>query len=313
MKRRFAVLTALVLDLLTDGAAAALPRRIAAFFRLTPRKIHLPPRGELPASDGRAGPVQLVLDESDVYETSLPIPGKWGVDPWAIVEMQMHRLSPLKPELVICDVSVGQTAEGTQAQLSLVRREIIERTQGRAGTIGSITANTDFAPEFLRLDKTRLRRRAIRILILCLLLWLALPLPLLLAGWLIERQTAALEAELAGLSADVRQTRQLHDRITFLAQDLGRTSALLTQPERRRILDELAMLLPDDSWIDDLSIRPDGIHLHGQSADATALLERIRQDPLFLDAHFTAPIMRSPGGNAETFTLSLSLAGGAKP
>jgi general secretion pathway protein L len=105
----------------------------------------------------------------------------------------------------------------------------------------------------------------------------------------------------------------LRDRITFLGQDLDRTKALLAQPQRNRILDELAMLLPDDSWIDELSIRPDGIRLHGQSADATALLDRFRKDPLFPDARFTAPIMRTPNGSGESFTLVLTLRGGAKP
>ncbi|HMA49762.1 MAG TPA: PilN domain-containing protein [Magnetospirillaceae bacterium] len=313
MKRRLTVLASLFLDLLTDGAAAGLPGRVSAFFRLTPRRFLLLPRGEPPVVDSGSGPVQLILHHSDVYETSVPLPGKWGVDPWAVVEMQLHRLSPLKPELVAWDVGTGQAAAGAEARLSLVRRDVLDRALQAAVSVQSVTADTDYAPEFLRLDITRLRRRILRIFSLGLLFWIALPLPLLLACWLVQRQTVAIETELAGLSADVRHTRQLRDRVIFLTQDLGRTSALLVQPERRRILDELAMLLPDDSWIDDLSIQPGGIRLHGQSADATALLDRIRKDPLFSDVRSTAPIMRSPGGNAETFTLALSLAGGGKP
>lgn len=293
MKRRLTVLAASVLDLLTDGAAAALPRKLAAFFHLTP--------------------VQLVLPEREVYETVLPIPGKWSADPWAVTEMQLHRLSPVKPDLVVWDVSTAQGIDGLEARLSLVRRDVLDRARQSAPGIMAITADTPFAPQFLRLDKDRLRRRALRLLGLCLLLWFTLPLPLLLASWLLDRQTAAIESELSGISADVQRTRQLRDRITFLGQDLDRTAALLAQPERHRILDELAMLLPDDSWIDDLSIRPDGIRLHGQSADATAMLGGMRKDPLFGEARFTAPIVRAPNGSGESFTLALTLKGGAKP
>lgn len=311
MKRRFTVIAARLLDLLTDGAAAAMPRGLSRFFRLMPRRIELPRGGEVPTSAaGGPGPLQLVLHESDVYETVLPMPGKWSVDPWAVTEMQLHRLSPVKPELTIWDVGTGVGESGSEARLSLVRRDVVEKALARSRHVTSITADTGFAPEFLRLDPRRLKRRALRLLGLCLLLWLSLPLPLLLAYWLAERQTAILDARLSALSGDVKQTRQLRDRITFLAQDLDRTTALMAQPERRRILDELAMLLPDGSWIDDLSIRPDGIRLHGQSADATALLDRFRGDPLFADVHFTTPIVRAPGGTGETFALAMSIQGG---
>lgn len=312
MMRRLLALTAFVLDLLTDGAAAALPFGLAAAFRLIPRRVRLLPGGRFPVpspSDAE----QLVLPESDVYEVAVPIPDKGSVDPWAVMEMQLHRLSPLKPELVAWDVSTGQGADGHEARLTLVRRDIIARLRQEAGNVTSITADTPFAPQFLRLDKGRLQRRALRLLGLCLTLWTGLLLPLLLSDWLAVRQTAGIETELSGLSADAQKTRQLRDRVTFLGQDLDRTMALLAQPERRRLLDELAMLLPDDSWIDDLSIRPDGIRLHGQSADATALLDRFRNDPLFQDVRFTAPILRTPGGSTENFTLALTLKGGAKP
>ncbi len=313
MIRRFRVAAAFVLDLLADGASAALPRWMAAAFRLVPKRLLLPPGGALPKQFSSSEPVQLVLRESDIYETVLPIPGKWSIDPWTVSEMQLHRLSPVKPDLIAWDVSIGQGIGGTEARLSLVRRDILDHARQSARFVTSITADTPFAPQFLRLDKNRLRRRSLRILGLCLILWLSLPLPMILASWLIERQIEGIETDLSSLSADVQKTRKLRDRITFLGQDLDRTTALLDQPERHRILDELAMLLPDDSWIDDLSIQPDGIRLHGQSADATALLDRFRKDPLFPNAHFTGPILRSPNGNAESFTLALTLTGGAKP
>jgi len=70
------------------------------------------------------------------------------------------------------------------------------------------------------------------------------------------------------------------------------------------VLEELAKLLPDQTYIKDLRIDGDTLHISGQSDDAVSLIGFLEKSNHFSKATFFAPTTKLPGGPmGETFHI----------
>ncbi|MBB6252011.1 PilN domain-containing protein [Nitrospirillum iridis] len=326
--RRLARLAILALDGLANGVAAVLPRRWHRPLGLRVPVLALPPGGGgLVGAVGR-GPVRLALSPVDVHTVDVPLPkgALLGgmVDARGFVEMQAHRFMPLRPDLLAWDVVTLTGAEGAgtapaAARVYMVRRTVLSAALATAAQAGlSLTGITVAvapgqgpAPEFLRFDPGRVRRRAMGMAVAAGLFWLALPIPFAIAIWVLDQQTANVERELAALVKEARAVQDMRDRILFLSVDASGTAVLLAQPGRGQVLDELALAFPDTVWLTDVSLMPEAVVLQGRGPDLADVLARVRAAGPFIDVRFTAPSdIPPPNGTARDFTLTAVLAVG---
>ncbi|MFN7089157.1 MAG: PilN domain-containing protein [Allorhizobium sp.] len=72
--------------------------------------------------------------------------------------------------------------------------------------------------------------------------------------------------------------------------------------------EELTRILPDSTWLTDLSVHENGISITGFSQAAADLIAIADASPLFQDPRFTAPVMRVPGQEGERFTIQMKVA-----
>ncbi|MEA1674698.1 PilN domain-containing protein [Nitrospirillum sp. BR 11163] len=303
---RALVLTAGMIDGLAEAVAAALPRRMARYLGLSPQPVQLAPGGMSMVGLAGHGPLTLLLDSQDVYTVDLPIPRGIGIDPWKQAAMLAHRYMPLKPELLAWDLVTVREGNDVIARISMVRRSVLAAALRAGGRVASVTtAGPGPRPQFLRLDVMRLRRRLGRMLALLSVAAVVLPLPPLLVAWTLDQQTAHMEQKLKTLADEVKAVRQLQERAEVLGAVLSRDSDALVQPSRRQLLDEVARALPDDAWLQELSLHGGEIVLQVRAADPQAVLTRFQEVPLFSRARFLAP----PGPNGAAFGLVLPISG----
>lgn len=303
---RLLALLATVLDGIANAFVTSCPTRLARYLGVLPHTVRLPPGGEGGSVSVPGEPVRLILDPQDVYSVDLPLPRGVGVDPWAQAQLQAHRYMPLKPTLLMWDLVVFRRAGQRVARISMVRRSVLDAARRISPQILEITTEgSELQPQFLRLEPQRLRCRGLRILALLVVSVLAVPIPLLLLTWTLDQQTTHMERKLKALAGDVKAVGVLRERVEVLDYILNHSGSLLVQASPGRILDEVARNLPDDSWLQELSLSPGHLLLQGQSANTEDVLSRFRNDPLFTNVHLSTPA----GGNAVgAFTLTFSVA-----
>jgi general secretion pathway protein L len=69
------------------------------------------------------------------------------------------------------------------------------------------------------------------------------------------------------------------------------------------VLARLTRLLPDDTYLTDLSLRQRQLTLSGQSAAAARLIAGLSADPMFDNPGFAAPVTRNEAANRDVFSL----------
>jgi general secretion pathway protein L len=137
---------------------------------------------------------------------------------------------------------------------------------------------------------------------LLLLANLALPV------WQKSTYTKALETELADFKRQSAETVTLREKVDqaklenrFL--EIKKIDSL----QMLQILNELTMVIPDDTWISNFELRDKTIHLHGQSLASAALIPLIDASPLFRNVTFRSPVTQNKQNNTERFHISAEL------
>jgi general secretion pathway protein L len=147
-------------------------------------------------------------------------------------------------------------------------------------------------------------------------------LALLAPGWREQRHLSRLNAEIARLDPNVKET----DRVL---RDLERKRKLIATADGIEaagvrplpVLRELTELLPNDAWLTTISLDPKGIELTGQASAASALIPLLENSPRLERAEFSSPVTRGRD-NKEQFRIRAAweapaaappVAGGAPP
>jgi general secretion pathway protein L len=73
------------------------------------------------------------------------------------------------------------------------------------------------------------------------------------------------------------------------------------------ILDELTRLVPNDSWVKQLTVRGRTVEIDGNSSHASDLVSRVEGSAIFENPNFRSPITLAPDGKSERFDLSLDI------
>ncbi len=121
--------------------------------------------------------------------------------------------------------------------------------------------------------------------------------------------SSRLDRDIAALRPRVDAVQALHRRLAG-----GSAGADLVEDERRRLGDALQVIaavtrvLPDDSFLTDLTLRQGQLTISGQSPAAARLIPAISADPNFNAPAFSAPVTRIEGQNTDLFSIRAGVA-----
>lgn len=140
----------------------------------------------------------------------------------------------------------------------------------------------------------------------CLLIGVALTSVAALGTALFRREQAlaALQTETSALQKRAVATRQ---RLTAAQSALVEAAS----PRLRKIesmsvlqvLEEVSRVLPDEAWVGELQLGPDGIVIDGHARSAAELIGLLSRAPAFRDVSFVTPVTRDAGKGQERFRI----------
>lgn len=125
------------------------------------------------------------------------------------------------------------------------------------------------------------------------------------------RQSLALrdvDAAIAALRPRVDQAEALRRRLATAAASVDVIAA-----QRAKVGDALATLaavteiLPDDTYLTELTLAQRKLELHGQSTSAARLIAALAADPAIRNPAFTAPVTRNDAMKADLFAIQAEI------
>ena len=102
--------------------------------------------------------------------------------------------------------------------------------------------------------------------------------------------------------ADMRKT--LDDRGAAL--DLLRQYKL-GSPAVVEVINELSILLDDETWLYSLELKDGQVHIQGTSNSASSLIARLEETDMFKGARFSSPVTREGASGRERFQLTVGI------
>nr|WP_321986197.1 PilN domain-containing protein [uncultured Lichenicoccus sp.] len=117
------------------------------------------------------------------------------------------------------------------------------------------------------------------------------------------------ERRIAALQPQVAQVQAL--RRTLLAGSAGAdaiAAARLRLGDPLRLMAALTRVLPDDTYLSDLTLRTGSMTVTGQSGSAVRLIPALSADPAFTAPAFSAPVTRIEASNTDLFSIRAHVA-----
>jgi general secretion pathway protein L len=129
-----------------------------------------------------------------------------------------------------------------------------------------------------------------------------------------EQTLAALRQEMVGLRRTVAQVEAAQAEM----ERLQAASAFLAERRREvlpvtRLLGELTHVLPDNTWLVQLSMSEDKLQLTGYSSAAAGLIQQVTTSAAFRAPQFRSAVMQDSAVGRERFELMLTVSGAGQP
>lgn len=271
--------------------------------------------GALRAALQRQGrlPLTLRLPPGLLLERSLVLPLLAEREAGQVLGYEMDRYTPFRAEELFWTWAIERRDRANarlHLRLSFVARAALQPLLTALGRLGAVPTGIEAAAgsqlRRVPLDPAtaaRLWRRGGLAALggLCALLAVgAMLLPFLLQA----SAQAAVERRFASLQPVVTQVERLRRELAGRAAGVDVFAA-----ERARVGDPLEVLatltdlLPDDTFLTELSLRQGRLNLTGQSAAAVQLITALSANPVIRNPAFAAPVTRGPGGRGDQFSI----------
>lgn len=249
-----------------------------------------------------------------VRELSMPAAVEENLD--QVLRYEMDRYTPFKADAVYHGHQVigRDSAQGrVQVRLVAVPRTFLDHWLQEFGNWGvhPDRVEADQAPG-VNLAPTRgpvVRRRlpsgrALLTGAVVALLVVALLLPL----WKLREVVVQLNREVAQVQQAAARAQDLREeRDRLLDQSLYLVERRASRYPVVNVLNELAAILPDDTWVQSLQINDRRLVIQGQSTSASGLIGRIEASPMFESVSFAAPVTRDRATGQDVFQIALSV------
>ena len=262
----------------------------------------------------------LLLDEQSVLRRELRLPAAAEDGLSRVVSFEIDRQTPFRPDQVYFDSQViarDTVARQVQVEMVVVPKPLLDAQVNRVVRLGvaldGIDVDSDgrrigvnLLPEARRAhhSSTRLRWNFIlagfAVVLLGLVMWQSL----------LQREQALQQMQEAvnAVRAEAHEVAELKKSLTeavaaanFLAERKSKAPVIID------VLNELTVLLPDDTWLERVNLQERELQLQGQAPEAAKLIGLLQSAKTFSSPTFTGVIQPDPQTRKERFTLSVTL------
>lgn len=321
--RGAAPVPALVIGNFGSGAVSLLIRRrrheeLAGRFALD--KVGLQALGRRLAQHGRRTPIMLRMPVSLLLERELDLPlaAESGIED--AIRFNIDTLTPFAAEELFWNWVVLQRDRSRNrlyVRLSLVRKTEVQPLIAALDQVGARPKLLEFAlsdaeTRTIALAGASRRGNRVRQSALSAVGGFVVAAMLTVAVLTIARDARGLavtEAEISSLQPRMAEVERLRRR---LADDAG--SVDVVTRERAQVGDALQLVaiatevLPDDTYLTDLSLHQRKLRLIGESKDAAKLIVKMSAQPMLRNTEFSAPVTRAPAGGRDVFSIDTEAA-----
>jgi len=126
--------------------------------------------------------------------------------------------------------------------------------------------------------------------------------------WLREHQIDSVETAIDNVRAEAMAVQQIRKQIEDATEAAGFLQNRKTlNGFKVEMMAEITRLLPNDTYLDRLTLHADTIQMQGKSDNAQSLIELINDSPLFENASFRGPTRLDSRSRKEIFDLSANI------
>lgn len=122
-----------------------------------------------------------------------------------------------------------------------------------------------------------------------------------------ERYIEALQQRADRARAAAMASVEIQDRIDALEQRRALFEQAKSGPSAVELIEELARIIPDGTWLHRLDFKNDDVQFQGLSDAASSLIGVVESSPMFREARFGSPITRDARSGQERFHISAKL------
>jgi general secretion pathway protein L len=311
---------------LSESDASVRIERVQAGRRQSLAELQVTPE-QLPTEfDGVIGEEQrdlrrvLLLPRERVLLRRLSLPPVTADKLRTVLGFEIDRQTPFRADQVYYDCRLLAPAAAGRpltVEMALVPRDALQHMLAPLGTLATQLDAVDVADGDARfgynfLPEDRRRRRDHRQILINLLLVVGSVVLLLLAmSQLVDNRLLAVD----GMKAEIEKQRtaargvgqlrtQLDDAVeaaNFLDVQKRR------QPSMLQVLEQMTELLPDDTFLERLSITGSTLSITGQSGQAGSLIERLQASATFCEPALAGPIQPDARSGKDRFTITAQL------
>lgn len=264
----------------------------------------------------------LELPEDLLLRRTLVLPAMTAADMASALALQAQAVSPFSESDLAWGARVQPGSEGAyQVDIALAsRKQVAQYMQAQAsrmeaGVTPEVWATRPGRPPivFSGYGESQRQARAVRgrkvrygLLVLALLL-----LGALAVSPSLQLRSRAIEAVAAYDAAAKRTAPLVQEREALMqtVEKLGVLSGLLAgRIEPLRVLDRFTKVLPDDTALQGLTLKGQKVSINGLTANASALMKTLSEQPGVHDVRAPNPATRTDGPNSkEAFVIEFTL------
>lgn len=242
-----------------------------------------------------------------------------------VVSYELDRYSPFKADQVYFATHIehlDKEAAQLIVQLLITPRKLLETLYADCKTLGITPHYVDvencpndlqqlhsaynLLPPHLQPKMTNTPRRIIAIL-LALLVTLSLS-SLALPVWLEYQAVNQLQDKISKIEKEVKEIKVLQTNIEkFSEENQSLINEKTALPPVIAILNEISVLMKDDSWLSYLQYGDNQLQLQGESQTASNLLADLEASDYFAKASFASPVTQDKASGMERFQITVEI------
>lgn len=264
--------------------------------------------------------VVLEFPQSALLHASLQWP---KTRPWTLrqaLRYELARLSPIDPDKLYFDFRVGEANGSSRlcdVDLRIIKREIVDDAAKVCANAGLRVSAIRFAEDARPADWLAMPvdRWAFARLLWCrwniaILCGAAVLLGIFLLITAYAREAAWSDAVTTALDTE-RNRALVVERLERKTRIANSVASFVThakqQPTFVGLIADISRMLPDNTWITELTLSGSRVKLEGYSRSASDLIAVFDRSPRFANAEFTAPLTRDEQTKVERFELSFDV------
>jgi general secretion pathway protein L len=125
-----------------------------------------------------------------------------------------------------------------------------------------------------------------------------------------KKRLQNIESQIASKKVEIKKIDSLKKEIEAVNGEVKIINDFKqTKPMSLKIMKELTLVLPKNSWLTRMRVSESQINIEGYAPSATFLIPRLEQSNLFKKVEFSAPTFRDPRQNMDRFQIKMEIEG----